>query len=434
MSDADAIEIRDGGVVAVDTAELREAASVLRALSNDCDALRAEVAATVGELVRHDDAAGAGAGLAVTAAHLLERAADQAGGLARALSDAADVYEIVELEAAARAAALASDHRSLPSLARRVWQARDRMPEAAAGADALLAAWPHARHAELRSQLGTAVAPLASIGGAVAAAGGLALTAIGALGRGAVGRSDRLEGRPSPMRVAPFPAPAARAPATLAALAERVPRGDDQVRVERYPRPGADRFAVYVAGTKSPLGWLGIEPLDLASNLQLYAGARSDSYDAVEAALRDAGARPGDEVLAIGHSQGGAITTRLALDSPFTVIGNVTFGSPVQGDVPAHALDVTLRHTDDPVPALQAGGHPAGVGAPGSIVVERVADPGGRIADLALGAHSMDAYTRTAALADASDDPRLRDLRDLLTDFGGGAAAVVTTYHARRPD
>ncbi len=436
MSGADGIDIRSGGIVAVDTAELREAALELAALAGELDALQREVEAVTIELAWRSETAGPPVELGGTAVRALADAVSQAGRLAAGLREMADVYEIVELEATRAAGTAGGDIRALFVAERRLAEARERMPAAAARADGLAAAWPLRRHLELELQIAHAGVGFGLIGFLAPLVSGSLVGFAGLLGLGRVGRAERSAGPAPSIDLERVAAPAASAPTNLADLAGRIPQGrDEQIRVESYVDPGGGRrFAVYVAGTRAPMGFGGDEPMDMASNVDLYTGQRAASVEAVAAALRDAGAEPGDTVLAVGHSQGGAAVARLALEGEFAVAAVVTLGSPVHVDGPADTIDITLRHTDDPVPALQAGGHAAGVGAPGSIVVERVADPGGRITDLALGAHSMDAYTRTAALADASDDPRLRDLRDLLTDFGGGAAAVVTTYHARRPD
>lgn len=434
MSGDGTLDIRGGGVVAVDTAQLRDAASVLGGLSARCDALRAEFASASRELAQHEATAWPSAGLASDLARLLDDLAADAASLAGSLREVADVYDIVELEAARRAAD-GRDRRLAALLDRRIATAHDRAPEAAARADLLLATWPLLRHAELQRQIGGAAAPLGLTGGAAVAVSGLALTALGALG---LGRTPPVRGRAGPAvpvdltRSASSPA---APPTTIAALAGRIPGGGDQLRVERYDLPrGESRFAVYVAGTRSALGFGGREPFDMASNVQLYTGRSSASYDAVVAALREAGARPGDAVLAVGYSQGGAVTSRLALDGPFRVFGNVTFGSPVHADPGTAVLEVTVRHTDDPVPALQSGGHPGGAGAPGSIVVERVADPVPAVADVTLGAHSMDAYGETAMLADASGDPRVHDIHERLSEFAGDRPAVVTTFRVERSD
>lgn len=435
MSGEEPIDIRSGGVVAVDTAELRAAAARWRTLAAACDRLRHEVETQTGLLATQDATAWSAVELATALARDLDDAATDAARLARGLADAADVYEIVELEARHRAAVVAGDHRSVPVLARALAAARERDPDAAAGADLLQTARGFTRHAELQRQVGVATAPFGAVGGVIVTASGLALAAIGGLGRGHVSRSDRLRGPASAVDLDATPASAASAPAGMRALVERMPRGGDQVRVERYPQPGGgDRFAVYVTGTRSPLGVGGAEPFDAASNVQLYAGRRSASYEAALAALRDAGARPGDTVLAVGYSQGGAVTSRLATDSPFTVVGNITFGSPVQVEAPRTTLEVSVRHLDDPVSALQAGGSAAPVGAPGSFVVERVVDRGGGLQDLALGAHRLDAYAETAARIDDSGDPRLGRLGELLAALDGGEPAVVTSYRARRDE
>jgi len=438
----DSLDIRDGGVIAVDTGQLRAAASVLVGLSTRCDALRSTFETGTRELAAHDATAWPAAAVAVDLARVLHELAVEASALAGGLRDAADVYDIVELEVSRRAAA-DGDRRVTALLDHRIAEARERSPSAGGRADLLLMTWPLLRHGELQRQIGGATVPLGLLGGAAVAAGGLALTALGALGLGrtppARGGPGSVGGAgPAPLvEVARSAAPpgSASPPLTLATLAERIPREGDQLRVERYTVAGGERrFAVYVAGTRSPLGFGGREPFDMSSNVQLYAGRTSASYESVVTALRAAGARSGDAVLAVGYSQGGAITSRLALDGPFRVVGNVTFGSPVQADPGDSTVQVTLRHTDDLVPALQAGGHLDRAGAPGSIVVERIADPPPGIADITLGAHSMDAYGDTASLADASGDPRVGDVHERLAQFVGDEPAEVTTYRVQRPE
>ncbi|SDQ51619.1 hypothetical protein [Microbacterium sp. cf332] len=442
MSADGSLDIRDGGVIAVDTDRLRSAAAELRALSVPCDALLLGLEQMTHELADHPATAWPVVPVAGGLARLLREARDEASALADTLTGIADVYEIVELEAARRAAA-GGDPRVGRFLRGRLVDARERSPDAAARADLLLATWTLLGPAELQRQIGGAGAPFGLLGGAAVAATGLTLAAVGALGlgraqaAGASGFAGLAGGGPgvsAPLEIVRSASPTTPSPTTIAALAERVPRAEDQLRVERYERAGGgSRFAVYVAGTRSPLGFGGVEPFDMASNVRLYTGRASASYEAVVAALRAAGARPGDTVLAVGYSQGGAVTSRLALDGPFRVVGNVTFGSPVQADPGERVLEVTVRHTDDPVPALQSGGHPDRAGAPGSIVVERVADPAPSVTDLALGAHAIDAYGETAALADASGDPRVDDIHERLEEFLGAEPAEVTTYRVRRP-
>lgn len=427
------LDIRNGGVVAVDTESIRSAAAVLAVLAARVDELHCEVDAITVELADHPETWWAPAELSSALGRRLADMRAAASDLERGLRKVADAYEIVEVDAARAAAGAAGELELSRALGRRVDDLRERMPGAAALAGELMAAWQRGRHAELRGQVAEAGRPLGWLGVFVNLLVGAGLGTLGTLGHGRVQPSDRLTGRAAPVMAAGSPAPAAEPPATLAALAARVPQGDDQVRVERYRQPdGSDRFVVYVAGTRAPTGFGGPEPLDMTSNLQLYTGERSASYDAVVAALRDAGAGEGDAVVAVGHSQGAAITSRLALEGEFDVQANVTFGSPVQADLGPGILNVTVRHSDDPVAALSAGGHPGAAGSPGSLVVERAADPEGKLSDLALGAHDMTAYVTTARLTDAAEDPRLAGARDLVAGFAGSAPAVVTTYRLRR--
>jgi len=135
--------------------------------------------------------------------------------------------------------------------------------------------------------------PLGLLGGAAVAGSGLALSVLGALGLGRATPDRGGNASPPVVEVARSAAPVAgAAPSTLAALAARIPQEGDQIRVERYGSEGSERrFAVYVAGTRSPLGFGGREPFDMSSNVQLYAGRSSASYESVVSALRAAGAR-----------------------------------------------------------------------------------------------------------------------------------------------
>ncbi|KAA9089198.1 alpha/beta fold hydrolase [Microbacterium radiodurans] len=434
MTGADGIDIRSGGIVAVDTAELREAALELAALAGELDALQREVESVTIELAWHPETAWSPVEIGGSVVRALADTVHAAGRLAAGLREMADVYEILELEAARAAGTAGGDVRALFVLERRLAEARERMPEAAARADVLAAAWPFRRHLELELQIAQAGAGFGLIGFVAPLVSGSVLGLAGVLGLGRVERAERSAGPVPSVDLERVAAPPASAPVDLADLAARIPQDrDEQIRVERYVDPGgAQRFAVYVAGTRAPLGFGGDEPMDMASNIDLYTGQRAASVEAVAAALREAGAKPGDTVLAVGHSQGGAAVARLALESEFAVAAVVTLGSPVHVDPPADTIDITLRHTDDPVPALQSGGHPAGTGAPGSFVAERVADPGGSPGDVGLGAHGVDAYRATAAFVDGSGDPRVAQIHGLLASFGGASRATTTLFHARR--
>lgn len=424
MSD---LVIRSGGVVEVDTASLRAAASRLRAIAADADEITATWRGSPDLLL---DVGGPPTADLFAVGSALAHAADLAVALASAVDGAADLYEAVELLAQRAAAVAAGDASAVARWDDRITTALPGRPDLWEEAKELLAGGADRRELDRQAWLGSL-----GLGPALAWTMPLALGAFGmgvdALRRGPVSAAERLGGRPDPVAVRRVSTSNVAPPATLAAAAARIPGGAEaRVRVERYTMPGGGRqFAVYVTGTRSVLG---PEPFDLGSNLELYSGERSASYEAAVAALEAAGARPGDVVHALGHSQGAMITERLALEGPYDVRTLVSFGSPIQADVPADTLAVTIRHTDDPIAALQGGGHAAPVGAAGSFIVERSADPAAGLHDVLLPAHQMTAYSETAALIDASEDPRAAGLREVFRELGEAERVVAQDYAAER--
>lgn len=418
---SDVIDVRSGGAIAVDTASLRAAARELGILGRRMVPL-GELAAG---LDRRQRAlfwvVGGMIGPAAAATEAIANVADLAGELARGLDTAAAAYELVELRAER---SLTRDDLVRASLDARIGALERSHPDAVGlAADAREAwtrtavlapvppAWPSP------SVVGAAVAGMAA---ALLAAARVALPVTGA---GTVDRGARLVPAPSAVRLREVPPqPVAGPPRSLAYAASRMPEGEARIRVERYTTAsGARAFALYVAGTE-----FGVRASTwgMESNVRLYTGRTSESYAATLQALRRAGAQPGDAVYAFGHSQGGAIVGRLALEGGYDTRALVTFGSPVEVDAPV--LSVQVRHVGDPVVALAAGGSEGVVGAPGSVVVER-AGPG----VLDVGSHVMSAYEETARLADASDDHRLADVR-LVLDELTGADVEAWAFRAER--
>jgi hypothetical protein len=246
-------------------------------------------------------------------------------------------------------------------------------------------------------------------------------------GHASVPAASRLTGTREPVIVAEATRRAGTPVASLAQAVSRIP-SKAAVRVERYAMPGGSRqFVVYIAGTGAGSAF------DMGSNGKLYGGERSASYEAVREALTRSGAKPGDIVHEVGHSQGAMIAGRVALEGEYDVRTVVTAGSPIQAELPATVLSVELRHADDLVPVLADGGSAVGVGSPDSIIVERVADPAVSVRDLTLPAHGREAYEHTAALVDASTDPRVDAVRAVFGDLGRAESVEVTEYTAERP-
>ncbi|GAB3603340.1 hypothetical protein [Microbacterium aureliae] len=441
---SDELELRGGGAIAVDTATVRAAAARF-------DATCAELERALdrfGPLQNQLAAQRAHAWPAVSAAAVLHGKVREVIAAAEVIADrlrsVAGIYELVELNAQHRAALLAGDDAALKRIdaaRQRIMAEDDTAMAAAVGLEVEHGAmWP--RHlvrqsTEVGRDLGSAFGLWGGPVGGVAAGGfvlgSAALLAAGGAGR--VSRESRLQGPAPPVLLQPVPVAPVTAPAGLAAAAGRVPQGGaSQIRVEKYTMgDGSRQFAVYVAGTRT-LGAGGREPWDMASNQQLYRGERSASYQATVAALRDAGAEPGDVVHAFGHSQGAMIASHLALEGEFDARTVVSYGSPISADVPESTLSVALRHTDDPVGALAGGGHPGGVGAPGSFIAEREAHPASGVSDFSLPGHTLAGYADTAALVDDSSDPRVSAVRGVFDTLGQAVEVEAMEYAASRDE
>jgi hypothetical protein len=427
---SDELDIRSGGVVAVDTDRLRSAAAGFECAAQQVKEAGLLAAASVAELA----SLGAVADLArreletivARASGARHHASETAGGLVAA----AAVYEQAELAARWASARLAGDGAAMREIEARRAELTRAHPDSVFGAvgESLghAFAWAESLLEGVTALAALGPAALLVGGGAGAGVAGAALgSALPGVGR--VPQSARLDGSAHRVRLERAVAVgAAVAPASVAALAARVPSGEARVRVETYTMPGGQRqHLVYVAGTDLAR----TTPWDGASNVELATGRRSASYDATLEALRAAGVAPGDVVHAVGHSQGAMITSHLALEGDYDVRTLVSFGSPVDVEAPPSTLNVVVRHSDDPVAALAAGGHAEPVGVSDSVVVERDASwaPGSTI-----DSHHMTAYRDTAELVDASSDPRWESLRGLLSELGGAASVTAVEYSAQR--
>ena len=430
----DELDIRGGGAVAVDTATLREAADGFSALAEELDETAAQVGSAAVRLFGVSDTAWALSNrLEVTRRRILT-VADDARALTGALRGSAAVYEVVDLQAERALADAARDSEAVARIDARIAALGREYPEA--GLQATLgtlghwAAWPDDLAAQAPGALWWLIPGFHAM--AIPAAWAMQRV-VGTVGAGTVPATARLRGQANEVVVAPTALHGpATAPTSLPGAVARIPRdGDARIRVERYTMPdGSRQFALYVAGTQTAAPNTA-EPFDMGSNLELYSGERSASYDATLAALRDAGAESGDIVHAFGHSQGAMVAAYVALEAGFDTRTLVSFGSPVEADVGDRTLSISLRHSDDPVGALAGGGSPGAVGAPGSFIASRIADPAPGLHDLQLPAHAIEEYARTATLLDESGDARMAAVRQLFDQLGDAASVDVTEYSAR---
>jgi hypothetical protein len=421
------LEIRGGRVVAVDTETLRHAAAQAALSAADAETLRST-------LIQADQLLGT-VMIGGTVAHPVTAAgtvAEQGRMLVHALRDTASAYELVELQARQAVAMRGDEHdrRDAALIGRRIADLEASSPAVAELAEQAVAEAPDP-FATVAAQWAWGTLGVPTIGLSGLALLGWASAEVSRRGHGRLAEGSRLQGSAPTPTLTLTRVEKGTAPTSVSAIARRVPGGEvGSIRVEKYSMPGGtQRFAVYIPGTRfgkeaGAFGW--------SSNVPLYTGTPSASYEAARAALQKAGAKPGDSVMVSGHSQGAMIASRLALEKEYHVPMVVGFGNPVQADVGAETLQVDLRHSDDPVPLLAAGGHDASIGAPGSLVVERNVDPLPSVNDLRVGAHQMDAYSETAEMLDSSADPRMDAVRERLAEFTRAESVEVFVYDTSR--
>lgn len=219
------------------------------------------------------------------------------------------------------------------------------------------------------------------------------------------------------------PATFAQAPTGIGQIAARLRllsnSGQPVIRVERYQAQNHQRFIVYIPGTQNLSLSSNQNPFDMRSNLQLMAGERSNAARATELALRRAGATESDQVMLVGHSQGGLIALNLAERSAtgaldYRVEQVVTFGTPA-GMHSAKSLPnvVSFENRADLVPKLDLRENPSERNWT-TLEGYKQADP--------VEAHRMESYEQILLEKTASGE--LEQQVDALASFASGKAEV----------
>jgi hypothetical protein len=225
---------------------------------------------------------------------------------------------------------------------------------------------------------------------------------------------------------------AGRPPRTLPDLLRDLARrnaddrhGEIDVRILTLP-DGTRRAIVDITGTKC---WTPLPTPDVTSlttNGRALAGEQTAYEQGVLAAMHRAGVRAGDEVLLIGHSEGGMVAVNAARDATargeFTVTHVITAGAPlglIASSLPGSVRVLALENSRDLVPHLD------GVENPDRINVTTATGSygdGSIVGDHAIRA----AYLPIAEDVQTSGN---RSLRDFLTSAAGFFRARSVTTH-----
>jgi len=187
--------------------------------------------------------------------------------------------------------------------------------------------------------------------------------------------------------------------------------GEIDVRLLTRPgQPGAPRHVVVdIPGTKSwSLAAHNSDVTSIATNLRSLAGERTAYEEGIALAMRRAGVRPDDDVVLLGHSEGGMVAvnaaTRFTQTGEFHVDRVITAGAPISATVdriPRPVQVLALENAGDVVPHLDGQPNPD---RPNVTTVTLHHDHGdiGRNHDL------TDSYIPGATDVAASSDPSVR--------------------------
>jgi hypothetical protein len=181
------------------------------------------------------------------------------------------------------------------------------------------------------------------------------------------------------------------------------------IGIDLFDNPAGNKTAVvYVPGTQSFGFGEGTNPLDMASNVQAMSGAgKAASEKAVLLAIRQAGINPTDEVILVGHSQGGMVAGNLAAyPSGYIAAGLVAFGAPLAQIKNLKVPVMAIEHVNDPVPNLSGKANPM---KRNWVSVQRISEK--QESDALMFSHSLKSYRNTTSAIDVSSDVGIKNVK-----------------------
>ncbi len=208
------------------------------------------------------------------------------------------------------------------------------------------------------------------------------------------------------------------------------PENNGAIQIQKV----GDKYIVYIPGTDdmSPIPQDGDHARDMETNYQLIGGMDSAYGRGIQQAMLDAGLE-GQDVMLVGHSQGGMVSTSLAADPEFTRHFNVehvvTAGSPTAQvtHLPDSTHAIHFENRGDAVPLLDGEDNPDQPNRTTVKFDEGSSDIGDN--------HGLDHYTNGAAAADASTNGSIQDQITRMHDdgyLGSGTSGPVVSYQVTR--
>jgi hypothetical protein len=228
--------------------------------------------------------------------------------------------------------------------------------------------------------------------------------------------------------------PAARPPGSVADLLQDLEHRNAQepgaidVQVLQFDDGRPRQVIVNLPGTSTLVPTLH-NPTDMAANLLAIEGQPTAYGEGVIDALDMAGVTAADQVLLVGHSQGGmvaaALAAQLAGSGRFAISNVVTVGSPIARiDIPRNVQVLALENRNDPVPQMDGGRNEDSVDI---VTVTVDTDRTG------LDAHGIESgYLPAAEALEDSGDPSVRRALDDLAPYLDADRVTTHTFRISR--
>jgi hypothetical protein len=195
---------------------------------------------------------------------------------------------------------------------------------------------------------------------------------------------------------------------------------------------GSRRVIVDITGTKDWSPGPTDDVTSLTTNGRSLLGESTAYEQGVLQAMRQAGVRPDDDVMIVGHSEGGMVAVTTARDAlasgEFRVTHVVTAGSPIGrtvGELPSSVQVLALENTRDLVPHLDGVANPDRP----TVTTVRSAHGDGQVED----DHSLDdAYVPLATDAEHSHDASIRYFLRSARDYFRGTHVRTHAFQITR--
>ena len=190
------------------------------------------------------------------------------------------------------------------------------------------------------------------------------------------------------------------------------------VGIDLFTSAGQRTAVVYIPGTQTLGLGDGSNPLDLQSNVLAMQGAGvAASERAVLEAMEQAGITPTDEVIFVGHSQGGMVAGNLAMHpAGYIAAGLVTIGAPIAQLKLTRLPVMAIEHVNDPIPNISGRVNPL---TKNWVTIQRSSSALESAAP--LHSHSLKSYRHTTEKVDVSTSKGIVNIKQQLLSQVRGA-------------